>query len=105
MSDAELETAESSPCASKGHNFFDEFDVTEEFLPPRTRLLQMLSDTGDILEDIESRCSDLVRAIENASLSSSDAAGLKKRVWRIEDLSVKAAEKINGRHNGTSTTA
>lgn len=102
MSNAELEPAEPSPCAGNGRNFFDEFDETEEFLPPRTRLLQMLSDTGDVLEDIETRCNALVQAIENARLSSSDAAGLKKRVWRIEDLSIKAAEKINGRHDKTT---
>ncbi len=102
MSNTDLEPSDSSPCEREGRNFFDEFDETEEFLPPRTRLLQMLSDTGDVLEDIETRCSDLVRAIESASLSSNDAAGLKKRVWRIEDLSVKAAEKINGRHDETT---
>lgn len=99
MSNAELELTDGLPCANSGRNFFDEFDETEEVPPPRTRLLQMLSDTGDILEDIETRCNALVRAIENASLSSIDAAGLKKRVWLIEDLSIKAAEKINGRHD------
>lgn len=99
MPNAELEPTDGLPCANSGRNFFDEFDETEEILPPRTRLLQMLTDTGDILEDIETHCSALMRAIETASLSTRDAAGLKKRVWRIEDLSVRAAEKINGRHD------
>ncbi|WP_282605667.1 hypothetical protein [Pelagibius sp. Alg239-R121] len=65
---------------------------------PRVRLLRILSDTGDVLENIEKDCNALVLAIESSSLTAGDAARLKKRVWRIEDLSVKAAEKINGRH-------
>ncbi len=99
MPDSELEPVEDFSCANTGRNFFDELDDCEDCPPPRTRLLQILSDTGDVLEDIENRCSALLSAIESAALPSSDAAGLKKRVWHIEDLSVKAAEKINGRHD------
>ena len=99
MSDAELKSAETVPCADNRRNFFDEFEQEEPLADPRTRLLHMLSDTGDVLEEIEERCSNLVLAIENSSLTAGDAARLKKRVWRIEDLSVKAAEKINGRHD------
>ena len=99
MPDSELEPVESPSGANLGRNFFDEFDDCEEFLPPRTRLLQMLSDTGDVLEDIESRCNALLRTIERTALSPNDAAVLKKRVWHIEDLSIKAAERINGRHD------
>ncbi|TQV83346.1 hypothetical protein [Denitrobaculum tricleocarpae] len=99
MPNSELERVENLSGANTGRNFFDELDDREDCLPPRTRLLQILSDTGDVLEDIENRCSALLSAIENATLPSSDAACLKKRVWHIEDLSVKAAERINGRHD------
>lgn len=102
MSDAEIDAPGAEASNESRRNFFDEF--AEEEAPPdsRARLLHLLTDTGDVLEDIEEHCVALVRAIESSSLTAGDAARLKKRVWRIEDLTVKAAEKINGRHTYAS---
>ena len=87
---------------NEGHNYFEAFEEPAPPAAPRTRLLQTLTDTGDVLENIETQCVELVHAIENAHLPAGDAAVLKKRVWRIEDLSVKAAERINGRHENAA---
>ncbi len=101
MPDAETHASEATAGRNEGHNYFEAFEEPAPAAAPRTRLLQTLSDTGDVLENIETQCVALLHAIEKAHLPAGDAAGLKKRVWRIEDLSVKAAERLNGRHESS----